>query len=185
MSTVFYGYKVETQNLWEVLDRIRDYYKRVHFIYRIKVDRNEKDLEDENIRKEFLESLRNMLFKKEFADNVNVDLQLFNFDDFYIFRILESGYQFMNSGYKAVTLDYPDSIYPVFYDDRTDIPDNDLENKVLVDEIDGLVRQKHYFMVSIVESGYEIYHYYADLLSSPEGRQSMYSTNIPLPEQKE
>ena len=185
MGTVFYGYKVEKQNLWEVIDRIREYYRRVHFIYRIKVDQNLKNLEDENVRNEFLSELQKMLYRKDFQNQVDVDLQLFDFDDHYIFQVLEAGYQFMNNGYEAITKDDRSLLEPVFYDNRADIPESDLDNEVIVDEIDKLIRQRKYFIVSIVEAGYEIYWQYWKLLSTSEGRRSMYSTNVPLSENKE
>jgi hypothetical protein len=86
-------------------------------------------------------------FWKFCQDSENhISVQLFDFGDDWIFRVLESGYYFANK-HKEL---FP-KLGEVFYDDRSDIPPEDEANEIIADKIDVLVSQKRYFMAYIID----------------------------------
>jgi len=133
MSTKMYCYRIEKDQLWPFLDRVRQYYLDREGICQL--------------LKTFEQSLEGLDKAMLYATDrdFHVDVQLFDEGKTWLFRILEAGYFFMNSQKKQ----FPE-IEQVFYDDRTDVPDECLKNEEAADWVDEQLRQRHYLMAPII-----------------------------------
>ncbi len=133
MSTVMHCYRINKTNWWNFFDKMRDHY--IENSITIKLARAYQKEES------------NRDFWKFCRDSENhVSVQLFDFDDDWIFRVLESGYYFANKHREL----FP-GLEEVSYDDRTDIPPENEANEAIADRIDVLMKQKRYFVAYIID----------------------------------
>ena len=130
MSIVMYVCKCPKEDLWETVKTIRKAYRDDN----IYVDAIQKP---DIVLREVRELEKWMV---EYDDDVS--LQLFDFDPFYIFRMIGVGFWLMNNAKKL-------GIETVSYDNRTDIPDEDLGNDVYVEPIDHMIAHQEYLEVHI------------------------------------
>lgn len=74
-----------------------------------------------------------------------VEFQVFRSSTGIIYRVLELGY-----GLKNQMWGYPDFFPSCAYDDRVDIPEEDLPNEVVADEINNMIVTGQYSIIIIV-----------------------------------
>lgn len=123
MSTVFYGWKIPREELWETVRRLRTRV-RPRSIY-----------DFEGIIKS------GKLSYPQAVDEIEIEIQVFPFDDeSYVFRILESGYELFNR--------MPEDIELFAYDDRNDMLENPCSIEE-IDQIDRLIEEQIYFIIPI------------------------------------
>lgn len=140
MSTVLYAYKVHKSDFWNVFDDIREYYKSNYIILgALKAAKNEGYFDTMKMLKSF--------FAEETINRQDTRLQLFDFEDCWIFRVLEPGYYFMNNSHEF-------NIELIQYDNRTDVPPEDKPNELIADQIDMMIDSGHYFLVPLIDYGY-------------------------------
>jgi hypothetical protein len=76
-----------------------------------------------------------------------IEFQVFNTSVGTIYRVIESGYGLKNKMWKK-----PDIFPPCNYDDRTDVPETDIPNEAIADEIDELINSKQYSVITILKA---------------------------------
>lgn len=137
MSTVMYAYRIRKKGFWSFFDKIRTEYQEDSLASLFV-----RSIHDEiiNQRMKYREALDDI--KK---DGPEVKLQVFERGNYFIFRVLEASYHFLNNSHKY------SEIEPVFYDGRTDIPSEHKKNIKVADWMDEEIRQGHYFIVYIVD----------------------------------
>lgn len=86
---------------------------------------------------------------KNLAYAFGLEIQLFEVDEYpdsYVFRAIEGGYAFMNKA-----KDICPEIEYAFYDDRSDVPEECLKYRPLVDVVDDLIKSRKYMLVPIMD----------------------------------
>lgn len=135
LSTVMYCYRIPKSKLWEFVEQMREFY--LHNSGKARYARilwaSSEEPDGYKIFQEYIANREN-----------HIELQLFDFGNDWIFRVLEQGYLFMNSLEQF-------SVESVFYDDRTEVPEECEVNKEFVDQIDELVSCQRYFLVNVVD----------------------------------
>jgi hypothetical protein len=128
MSTVFHGYKIKKSDLWTVVDLLRGKVRK-HYVY------------------DHLKSLTcGEIDRATVETAVKIKLQLFEWGNkYYIFRILEDGYECQNIADSLLN----EFSEPILYDDRSDICKNTKKNFEIVSKIDQLIEDGRYFIVNI------------------------------------
>ena len=151
MSTVFYGYRIKKTDWWNAYQAIRKEYwhgekSATAVLFR--------EMEKKNVTAGAGKRIDGLDESDEIFNKLHewldAEIQLFEFGDDYIFRVLERGWFFANSveGMKL-------PITEVFVDTRTDWPKEiDVAEQTrlldIVDEIDEKIRQHEYVIASIV-----------------------------------
>jgi hypothetical protein len=150
MSTVMYCFRIKKEELWPFCDNLRAFYKENSLIsFLIKIAGKQKFNNNKETISKTLEAIKN--------DKYHVDLQLFEENkSTWLFRVLEYGYLFMNSYTQF------DQIKPVFYDDRSDVPEDQEANLSIAEQIDAFAEVKQYFIVPIIDEDY-LYNYWFEL----------------------
>lgn len=145
MSAHFYGYRIAKQDLWPLVDDLRAYYQQESPLMLAVEELRQETLKYDDIDKRLEISTKAFeVLQEQHGDQLEVELQLFDAGDDWIFRVLESGTQFKDSFRDQ---DWP--ITPVFYDDQTeDLSDPDL--LPLVEEIDQEIQLRHYLVTPIL-----------------------------------
>jgi hypothetical protein len=132
-----YCYRVDKAKLWEVVDQVRAWYEKESAVYYL-LGKYREDRTSQESWKKAHELARNQ--------QNHVELQLFDEGESWLFRVLEQGYSFMNHYEKMEW-----GVHPVFYDDRSDMPEEWETNYETTEWLDDLISKGHYFMVSIVD----------------------------------
>jgi len=146
MSLVYQGYKVKKSEFWDVVGEVRDHYRTSHHAIESISEQIESLLEKDVESSQMREEIRHLV---DFWTDVMapgsdreelVRLQLYDFDGFYSFRVLESGWYFGNKVADTVNVE------PHRHDGRSDFskPDDDIEKVVKMQE------REHYFLVPIL-----------------------------------
>jgi len=143
MSTVFYGYRIKKQDLWPTVDKIKKFYKEKSPFYDGLAEIACVEDQTERMTWDKEEVLIN-----EYAGTKEarlVELQFFEFEDHYVFRVLERGYFFANNSEQF-------ALESVWYDNRTDDDWDEMQkHREAVDEIDDMISRGHSFEVTIVQ----------------------------------
>lgn len=98
---------------------------------------------DENLQEQ-------ILIARELAQHLplvlkdEIEIQVFRTSIGVVWRVLEYGYGLKNKLWKQ-----PDVFPQCNYDNRTEIPDKDIPNEVIVDEIDNLIDTEQYVIISL------------------------------------
>lgn len=134
MSTVMYCYKINKDDWWEFFGKMRNHYINESVTMKLAMAYQKEESGHD--------------FWKFCQDDENhISVQLFDFNDDWIFRVLETGYYFANKHKELFS-----ELGEVFYDNRTAIPLENEANEAIADRIDVLMRQKRYFMAYILDS---------------------------------
>lgn len=133
MSTVMHCYKIKKVDWWDFFDKMRNHYIENSITLKLAIA-----YQKEESTHDFWQFCR--------SDENHVSLQLFDFGDDWIFRVLGTGYYFENKHREL----FPE-LEEVFYDNRTDIPPEHEANEAIADKIDALMKQKRYFMAYIID----------------------------------
>ncbi len=134
MSILMHCYRIKKTDWWDFFDEVCNYYINDSLTMGLAIAYQKEESGHD--------------FWKFCQNNENhISIQLFDFGDNWIFRVLESGYCFANK-HKEL---FPE-LGEVFYDDRSDIPLEDEANEAIADKIDMLLRQRKYFIASIIDS---------------------------------
>lgn len=135
MSNVMYAYRFSRDKLWEVINEIDTWYKEHHISYITARRMTESDEHFHNCS-EIVDVI---------SDNTKTTLQLFEIDGYYYMRVLEDGYFFLNncSEFKAIER--------VFYDDRTDLTEEEKQWRWLVDALDDLIKKRQYLLYPLTD----------------------------------
>ena len=90
-----------------------------------------------------LAAIEDINSKRIFKDG-SEEVQIFYTSVGIVWRVLENGYAIENQLWKN------GKMFPTCnYDDRTDIPNKDVANKTIANEIDRLISEENYQIVSI------------------------------------
>lgn len=138
MSTVMYAYKVSQKDLWETLKNIRNFYQENHAAFLLVKKLNEAAKPKETIGEQYFAAVDRI--SKQFT----VTFQMFLIDNEWYFRVLSSDYFFMNNHTKF-------NVTPVWYDNRTDIPEECKDNEKYADIMETMIYNKQYFLCPIVD----------------------------------
>lgn len=131
MSTKMYCYIVSKESFWNAVGKIRKW-------------------SDTNLRElllHFPDYERFNEVSQSLEKAFGLRLQVFEVDEYpnsYVFRALEPGYAFMNRDTEICP-----ELERAFYDDRADVPEEDMKYLPLVDSIDNLIRARKYMIVPI------------------------------------
>ncbi len=91
---------------------------------------------------------------KEWTKNIiapqGIDIQIFNTSEGIVWRVLEAGYGIRNKLWNDVA-NFPDCSY----DDRSDISEEMYSNLDVVEEIDGLIAQKKYRIITLIKGDHQ------------------------------
>ena len=144
MSTKMYAYRVEKAQLWPLVDQVRDWYEKNEAVFYL-MDAHRKTRANQELSA--AEHFAAWSAGQDLAaDRGNyVELQLFDEGDTWLCRVLERGYAFMNHYEKE---HWP--IEGVFYDDRSDMPEEWEKNLATVDWMEEKIQARHWFCVDIV-----------------------------------
>lgn len=97
---------------------------------------------DESHLAEQIEAVRNINKKRIFREDE--ELQIFTTSAGIVWRVLEGGYGIKNALWED------SKMFPTCnYDDRTDVPDEDIGNKLIAEEVDQLISSEDYTVVSV------------------------------------
>ena len=142
MSTTFFLYSFKKESMFELFSHIKQFYHEHHISrgwinHYFKKCQTRDEVDD-----------KAMVFKKEWYFRIKeefgfAELQVFEMDNHWYFRVLESNYFFMKQFEKQGW-----DITPVFYDDRTDECNATLE--ALSNELDQLIQRDHYLVYPLV-----------------------------------
>ena len=150
MSTVMYCYKVSKDQWWEVFDLIKNYYFENHRGFKIVRNLSDKITKEDLLFHQAYNTLEDL--------DLSCEIQIFEIENEYYFRVLEDGYFFMNNRSKIA----PGKFLDCFYDDRTDILPEEEKNLSISEKIDALIKNRHYF-VSYVLKVRELQNYLTEL----------------------
>lgn len=139
MSVVFYGYRIPKNEWWDFSERVRNFYKKNSILFKKYVVLGQ-DIGTNNLATYYDKVTKNI--KEEI-----VEIQLFDIDNDYVFRVLESGYFFMNNHLKIID-GYTVSL--VYYDGRSDVSEEEEANLPLIDVLDQQITDRKYFIYSVV-----------------------------------
>ncbi|MFA7101193.1 MAG: hypothetical protein WC196_05615 [Bacilli bacterium] len=135
MSTQLYVYRFPKKELWSVLDHIKEWYKENHIAF----------IASKSLLKKAEEPFPQALDMVDaIASDTATELQLFELEDFYYMRVLEKGYFFMNH-----CNEFPE-LTPIFYDTRSDVPEEMQQFEYLVDIIDDMISNTKYLIYPLV-----------------------------------
>jgi hypothetical protein len=138
MSTVMYCYWIDKDKLSDFAKELSEFWKANHWIFN-------------KARKYKFDDIMELSKNEEF----HVDLQLFDVEPGkWLLRILSSGYFIQNH------IDQFSCLEPCSYDDRTDIPDEDLGNKNYAEMVDKLIGKKEYYIIPIIYEVEITYNYF-------------------------
>jgi hypothetical protein len=152
MSTVMYCYRVKDTHLWACLDAIRADYHAHNMAFTVMA----------NIAKRG-DPTEAHAHARAWAANtdLHVSIQLFQDGDTWLLRVLEGGYFFLNHWEHFAAY-----LMPVFYDDRTDVPEADLPNKAIAERMDALITARRYLLAVVVDAD-ELMNYFFETRSTP------------------
>ena len=139
MSTVMYVYRVSDAELWPAIDQIKTWYEASHLVCQLTA----KLAVIHPTPPEDYRRWRELAKDPEW----HVNLQLFReADGNWLFRVLENSFMFLNGWEKIGAL-----ITPIFYDDRSDMPEAWEANEVIADWCDAQIQAEHYLTAAIVD----------------------------------
>lgn len=146
VSLVYCGYKVEKSEFWDVVGEVRYHYRTSHHAVESIAEQLERLLEKDVRVSQRQEEIMHLvdfwsdIMSPESESKQLVRLQLYDFDDFYSFRVLEPRYYFENQVADEVGVERHS------YDGRVDVsePDDSIERVV------ELQQSEHYFLVPIL-----------------------------------
>jgi hypothetical protein len=127
MSTIMYCFYVKKSNLWQFVSEMRKFYETNGVASKLDRPFSIKALE-------FLDN-----HKSEFE----AKLQLFDRRNYWLFRVLENNYMFLNSWKNISKL-----ITPVFYDTRS-VGYNSKRGKAMAEFVYSEIENKRYFIVPV------------------------------------
>ena len=168
MSTRLYTFRVERDRFWGVVDQVRDYYYREGALMRLAAEmkgRTDSEHDEEKRIKMSIEALDAFRDGNRQTEDLTVQLQVFEEDaEHYIFRVLELGYTFLNN-FESQGWE----VEPVFYDDGSDLSDEEEALRPLVSRIEAMIENRRYLVVSVVELN-DASMYLSGIDMSPTGR---------------
>lgn len=85
---------------------------------------------------------------KLYGSDEGIEIQVFRTSTGIVYRVLESGYGLQNKMWHHTHF-FPQCSY----DNRSEVPDEDLPNKAVADEVDDMIRRGMYSIMSIIEVG--------------------------------
>lgn len=155
MSLNYHGYKVKKKELWNVVEKIRELYKKEHKTAKsIRLIIDEWLEEDDLQHKDLSEAVFNLIdfFTDEacpeegYKSNRLVELQLYDLNkNEYSFRVLENGYFFMNEVSERI-----DEITNFSYDNRTPLTEEEDERENEIDKIVDMQENEKYMLIPIL-----------------------------------
>lgn len=172
MSTRFYGYRVPRDRFWDLVDEVRAYYydnstlmelAREAYAKAQAINRRQYLSDQEKVEKQMK---LYELFDGEATEQLTVQLQVFEEPDSdnYVFRVLERGFAFGNAVEKEGW-----SVEPFYYDNGSDVSDEEAARRPLVNYFDDCIHVRRYFIVPIIEVEDARLHLHR-VDTSPEGR---------------
>jgi hypothetical protein len=140
MSTVMHCFKIKKTELWSFCDNLRTFHREEAAIFQfLKIAKTEE------------------VHSFVHDSHYHVNLQLFEENEStWLIRVLENGYLFLNRWQQF------NQIKPVFYDDRSDMPEEQEDNLAIAEWIDAFLKVKQYFIVPIIDKDY-LYNYWFEL----------------------
>ncbi len=76
----------------------------------------------------------------------SIEFQVFRTSSGIVYRVLEEGY-----GLRNLMWAHPETFPPCNYDNRTEMPEEDLKNERVADEIDDMIRSGQYYVKEVVK----------------------------------
>jgi hypothetical protein len=140
MSTVMYCFRIKKEELWPFCDNLRTFHREEAIIFQLLEKAKTKEIHN-------------------FASDIHyhVNLQLFEENEnTWLFRVLENSYLFLNNWQQF------NQIESVFYDDRSNMPEEQEGNLAIAEWVDTLLKAKQYFTVPIIDKDY-LYNYWFEL----------------------
>lgn len=143
MSRVMYSYRIPKDKWWELSRDIRRTYLDKHaasVLVNVALKNRNRSPVD---RFDALDKIITVVTEKE----LTVDLQLFDEGDTYIVRPLERGYFFMNTAQRWVD---GFGLERVYYDDRSDVPTEDENNREVSVWCDKMIEDGEYLVFPVI-----------------------------------
>ena len=134
MSTVMYCYWVEKDKLFQVADEIRKFCYSKMFVF---------DFAPKQI----------VALSNDSEHHVNIQVFDVNDENRYLVRFLSNSYLIENN---AELFD----IESCFYDNRSDMTEDEMKNEKYAEMIDRLIDEYHYFIVPVVDAFGMVNHAY-------------------------
>lgn len=129
MSTVMYCFWVDKNKLFELRNKVAEFWKEnnINFTHSYSFDFDkiiERSKDEEN----------------------HVEFQLFDiFPEKWLVRILSSGYLILNNMEK-----FDEYLEPCFYDNRSDMDDDEIKNEKYAILLDELINLKEYYLIPVI-----------------------------------
>lgn len=143
MSTVCYAYKIKTTEFWPFTKKIREFYENTGIVKHVK---EQLKIARENRDSKALTELWSTFNFLGDSSHIKAQLQVFMGEDDIYFRVLETGYYFINNH-----TEFPE-LTPVFYDDRSDVSEEDRALLPVVEWIDERIDAREYFLYPVMDS---------------------------------
>lgn len=144
MSTVMYCFKVKKSDLWNLFDQMKDFYRQNSIGYALANAYNTACRSEKINFWSAIEELREL--EPEYLVKVQLfDMAFCGQQEYYLFRVLEAGYLFINYH------DQFDLIDPVFYDNRADVPPEHEQNRKIAEWLDPEIDMGRYLILPIVD----------------------------------
>lgn len=170
MSIHFVAYRVERRKLWDLVDKVREFYFHEGPLMAIAREikaQIDAAPEDERATK-FQEALNFFSDDNKSAGELTVEMQVYEDDaDHFIFRILEYDYTFM-SNFESQGWE----IEPIYYDNGSDVSPEEEALMPIVDRVFALTDLRRYFLTPIISLD-DASMYMSEIDESPAARREL------------
>lgn len=154
MSDVLHLFQFDRPLMFDLFSKMKLFYHESHasksFIDHLFDECQSQEETDARVKKGRMEDFS--FLQEEFG---TVELQIFEWDECFYFRVLESSFLFLNQFEKQKW-----SISPIFYDTRCESEEEELST--LCTHINELIQKEHYLLYPIItEEDWKTWYYHA------------------------